>query len=145
MTKTNSPLTNAARVLIAAAAIAHLIFTNVHTRALLLLENEICGFYMFAFVLMGLVLLFECTQIKPEHYLPGIMTVVFTLVTAVPAVLLIRIYLSACRTQQQLDTAVVMRAVVLSVAMLAAFLAASLLLVIDMTLSKRGDKREKTD
>lgn len=143
MTKKNSSFVNIARLLIASAAIAHLILTNVHTRALLLLENEICGFYMFFFILMGLVLLFECTQIKPEHSLQKIMTVVFGLVTAVPAVLLIRIYLAACRTQRQLDTAVVMRAVYLSVILLVVFLVAAVLLAADVVLSKRSDNREK--
>lgn len=143
MTKSNSALVNIARVLIAGAALAHLIFTNIHTRALLLLENEICGFYMFIFVLMGLVLLFECTQIRPGHDFQKLVTVVFVLVTAVPAGLLIRIYLAACRTQRQLDTAVVMRAVYMSVILLAAFLIAAVLLVVDMALARRGGKREK--
>lgn len=143
MTKTNSLLVNIARALIACAAVAHLIFTSVHTRALLLLENEICGFYMFIFILMGLVLLFECTQIKPGVRLQKILTSAFALVTAVPAVLLIQIYLAACRTQRQLDTAVVMKAVYLSVILLGAFLVAALLLMIDVALSKRGEKREK--
>lgn len=143
MTKKNSPFVNVARLLIASAAIAHLILNNVHTRALLLLENEICGFYMFIFVLMGLVQLFECTQIKPGHSLQKIMSVVFSLVTAVPAILLIRIYLEACRTQRQLDTAVVMRAVYLSVILLCVFFAAAILLAVDVVLSKRSDQREK--
>ena len=143
MTKRNSPLVNIARLLIASAAIVHLILTNVHTQALLLLENEICGFYMFFFVLMGLVLLFECTQIKPEHSLQKVMTVVFSFVTAVPAVLLIRIYLAACQTQRQLNTAVVMKAVYLSVILLCVYLAAAVLLAADVVLSKRSDNREK--
>lgn len=144
MTKKNSPIVNLARLLIASAAIAHLILTNVHTRALLLLENEICGFYMFFFILMGLVQLFECTQIKPGHSLQKVMSVVFSLVTAVPAVLLIRIYLDACRTQRQLDTAVVMNAVYLSAILLCVFLVAAALLAVDVVLSKRSDDREKT-
>lgn len=143
MTKKNSLFVNLARVLIASAAIAHLILNNVHTRALLLLENEICGFYMFIFVLMGLVLLFECTQIKPGYSLQKVLTVVFSLVTAVPAILLIRIYLDACQTQRQLDTAVVMRAVYLSVILLCVFFAAAILLAADVVLSKRSDQREK--
>lgn len=143
MTKTNSLFVNIARALIACAAVAHLVFTNVHTRALLLLENEICGFYMFIFILMGLVLLFECTQIKPGVSLQKILTSAFALVTAVPAVALIKIYLAACQTQRQLDTTVVMKAVYLSVILLGAFLVAALLLMIDVALSKRGDKREK--
>lgn len=143
MTKTISPLANIARMMISAAAVAHLIFTNIHTRALLLLENEICGFYMFIFVLMGLVLLFECTQLKPGRELEKVLIVIFTLVTAVPASLLIRIYLSACRTQRQLDTAVVMRAVTMSVILLAVFAAAAVLLLIDIILETRGKKHEK--
>lgn len=143
MTKTNSALANAAKLLIAAAAIVHLIFTNIHTKALLLLENEICGFYMFIYVLMGLVLLFECTQIKPGHDLEKILIAVLTAIMSVPALLLIHIYLSACRTQRQLDTAVVMRAVTMSAALLAVFAAAAVMLLVDMALEKRGKRHEK--
>lgn len=144
MTKTNSPLANTAKLMIAAAAIVHLIFTNIHTKALLLLENEICGFYMFIYVLMGLVLLFECTQIKPGHDLEKVLIAVFTGITTVPATLLIHIYLSACRTQRELDTAVVMKAVYMSAILLAVFAVAALLLLIDIAMDKRGRKYEKT-
>ena len=57
--KENIHIQTVAKLLIAVAAIAHLIFTYVHTSALLLLENQICGFIMFLFVLLGLVTLFE--------------------------------------------------------------------------------------
>ena len=61
--KENIHIQTVAKLLIAVAAIAHLIFTYVHTSALLLLENQICGFIMFLFVLLGLVTLFESTQV----------------------------------------------------------------------------------
>ncbi len=61
--KENIHIQTVAKLLIAVAAIAHLIFTYVHTSALLLLENQICGFVMFLFVLLGLVTLFESTRV----------------------------------------------------------------------------------
>jgi hypothetical protein len=74
MRKETSKIQITAKLLVAAAAIVHLIFTYVHTNALLLLEDQICGFIMFLFVLLGLVTLFEATQIqqyKQEHDEPA--------------------------------------------------------------------------
>ena len=70
--KENIHIQTVAKLLIAVAAIAHLIFTYVHTSALLLLENQICGFIMFLFVLLGLVTLFESHPSACEPFLCGI-------------------------------------------------------------------------
>ena len=63
----NIELVTIAKLLIAVAAIVQLIFAEVHIAALLLMENEICGFLMFLFVLTGLIALFEATRINKEE------------------------------------------------------------------------------
>ena len=73
--KENIHIQTVAKLLIAVAAIAHLIFTYVHTSALLLLENQICGFIMFLFVLLGLVTLFESTQVHVSRSFAGYATI----------------------------------------------------------------------
>lgn len=74
MRKETSKIQITAKLLVAAAAIVHLIFTYVHTNALLLLEDQICGFIMFLFVLLGLVTLFEATQIHGERIREEVLT-----------------------------------------------------------------------
>ena len=140
MTEKVSGLTQAARALIGLAAIAHLIFTYIQTRALLLLENEICGFIMFAFVLMGLVTLFEATQIRADKRAPMLLTACFAFATTAVSFLLTNIYAEAIRTQRQLDIAVVNRAQTLSHVLATAFAIAGILLVIDFV---RGNKKKE--
>lgn len=141
MSEKLSPAAQTARALIALAAISHLVFTYIQTRALLLLEDEICGFIMFAFVLLGLVSLFEASQIKPEKRVPMLLTAFFSLATTGMSLLLTSIYRRAIGTQRQLNVAVVNRAVVFSHVLAAVFAAAAVLLIIAFI--RKGKK--KTD
>lgn len=71
----NIELVTIAKLLIAVAAIVQLIFAEVHIAALLLMENEICGFLMFLFVLTGLIALFEATRINKEEMKDKLITI----------------------------------------------------------------------
>jgi len=137
MSEKRSLFTIAATGLIGIAAISHLIFTYVQTKALLLLEDEICGFIMFAFVLLGLVALFEATQIKPDKRFPMLVTALFALMASGAGVLLIRIYRQAIASQQQLNVDTVNLAVGFSMALVISFAVAAVLLVIDFA-RRRG-------
>ncbi len=137
MSEKHSLLTLSATGLIGIAAISHLIFTAVQTKALLLLENEICGFIMFVFVLFGLVALFEATQIKPNKRFPMLITALFALMASGTGILLIRIYRQAIANQQQLNVDTVNLAAGFSTALVITFTAAAVLLVIDFV-RRRG-------
>lgn len=97
--KENIHIQTVAKLLIAVAAIAHLIFTYVHTSALLLLENQICGFIMFLFVLLGLVTLFESTQVHVSRSFAGYATIALCAATVGMGADLVSIYQTAIRTQ----------------------------------------------
>ena len=113
MRKETSKIQITAKLLVAAAAIVHLIFTYVHTNALLLLEDQICGFIMFLFVLLGLVTLFEATQIHGERIREEVLTALL------------------CMGTIALDVAVVQKAILFSAGLMTAFGAAGILLMVD--------------
>ena len=114
----------AAVALIAVAALLHLIFNYVHTNALLLLADEICGFLMFMFVLMGLVALFQATRIKDGE----------------PLGKLVAIYNYAIQNQPALDVATVQKALWFSYGLMVAFAAAAVILVVDAVREMAGAK-----
>lgn len=102
MRKETSKIQITAKLLVAAAAIVHLIFTYVHTNALLLLEDQICGFIMFLFVLLGLVTLFEATQIHGERIREEVLTALLCVGTIALGMQLVGIYQQAIQIQSSL-------------------------------------------
>ena len=126
--KENIHIQTVAKLLIAVAAIAHLIFTYVHTSALLLLENQICGFIMFLFVLLGLV---ESTQVHVSRSFAGYATIALCAATVGMGADLVSIYQTAIRTQNSLEPAMVYKAVWFSLALMAMFALSGVLLLID--------------
>lgn len=125
-----------AKVIIMVFAIVHLIFTNIHAKALLLLENEICGFIMFLFVLIGLVALFETTRIRAEEKKERLLTAFASFVAAGLGCYLVSIYKNAIAIQRSLDIAVVNKAAVFSMAIIAAYVIAGGLLLLDLAVNK---------
>ena len=121
----------AAVALIAVAAIVHLIFNYIHTNALLLLADEICGFLMFMFVLMGLVALFQATRIKDGEPLGKLVGAAVCLITDFFGYKLVAIYNYAIQNQPSLDVATVQKALWFSVALMAAFAVAAVILIMD--------------
>ncbi|NNJ30994.1 hypothetical protein [Lacrimispora defluvii] len=124
-------LTSVAKAIIIISSLVHLIFTNIHVKALLLLEHEMCGFVMFLFVLMGLVALFETTRIKKKEIAERIFTALICFVTAGLGLYLVVIYRNAISVQRSLDVGVVNRAVVFSMAIILAYVISGLMLIAD--------------
>lgn len=133
----NIHIQTVARFLIAAAAVVHLIFTYVHTNALLLLEDQICGFIMFLFVLLGLVTLFECTQIHAEKPSAMYVTILLCAATVGMGAYLVSIYQTAIRTQNSLEPAKVYTAVWFSLGLMAAFALSGVLLIVDILIKRK--------
>lgn len=131
-----------ATALIAVAAMVHLVFNYIHTNALLLLENEICGFLMFMFVLMGLVALFQATRLKDGEALGKYVGAAVCLATDFFGWKLVEIYRYAIQNQRALDVATVQKALWLSIGLMAAFAVAAVMLIADgvrdMARAKRG-------
>lgn len=120
-----------ATALIAVAAILHLIFNYVHTNALLLLADEICGFLMFMFVLMGLVALFQATRLKDGEPLGKYVGAAVCLITDFFGYKLVAIYRYAIQNQPALDVSTVQKALWFSIALMTAFAVAAVMLIID--------------
>ena len=129
-------LTNIAKAIIIVFAMGHLIFTNVHVSALLLLENEICGFVMFLFVLAGLVALFETTRIRPKEKRERIFTIVISFAAAALGSYLVSIYQYAISFQRALDVAIVTKAMMFSIVIIAAYIIAGIMILADLALNR---------
>lgn len=132
----------AATALVAVAAIIHLIFNYVHTNALLLLADEICGFLMFMFVLMGLVALFQATRLKDGEPLGKYVGAAVCLITDFFGYKLVEIYRYAIQNQPALDVVTVQKALWFSIGLMTAFAVAAVILIVDgtrdMARAKRG-------
>ena len=98
---------------------------------LLLLEDQICGFIMFLFVLLGLVTLFEATQIHGERIREEVLTALLCVGTIALGMQLVGIYQQAIQIQSSLDVAVVQKAILFSAGLMTAFGAAGILLMVD--------------
>lgn len=129
-------IVTAAKVIIAVTAIMHLVLTSIHVDALLLLENEICGFIMFLFVLFGLVTLFETSRIKEEGP-EKLLTILFSLLTSAMGIYLITIYREAIRIQASLEVATVRKAIIFSLVIIGAYVISAFLLGADMLKGSR--------
>lgn len=134
-----------AKLIIAVAAIAHMVFNYIHTNALLLLVNEICGFIMFLFVLAGLVTLFESTQAKRDSVLTKVITGCLCFCTTALGKLLLDIYQDAIKYQEGLTVGPVVKASNFTMLMMAAFTLAGVLMVIDAFITFRNNKKNKSD
>jgi uncharacterized membrane protein len=53
-----------AKYIVIVCALANLVLSPTYVSGLLKLENEICGFVMFLFILLGLVALFQASRYK---------------------------------------------------------------------------------
>lgn len=126
-------LTIIAKGIVVFVAVVHLIFTNIHVNALLLLEHELCGFVMFLFVLSGLLALFETTRIRDNQVKEKIITVCICFLTSGLGMYLIMIYRNAIASQASLDAATVNKAVIFSTAIAVAYVVAAILIIIDLT------------
>jgi hypothetical protein len=61
----SAPVINlVAKCLVVVCALANLVLSPTYVNGLLKLENEICGFVMFLFILLGLVALFQASRYK---------------------------------------------------------------------------------
>lgn len=91
-----------ARFAVMIAAISHLVLTPIHVSALLKLENQICGFVMFMFVLMGLAGLFEASRLKRPTASSLALAFVILLVVVGLGLYLASIYQHALANQRSL-------------------------------------------
>ena len=124
---------NIAKLLVSAVAILHLIISPVHVTGLLLLENLICGFVMFLFILLGLLALFNALRTKEGQVVSMIAEIAILAVVIVVGVILSSIYIDAIRNQATLsDVASVQKALILSIVVCSLYGVGILLYLIDI-------------
>lgn len=138
MGKKKSGLQKFGKLLVMGAAIVHLIFVYIHNNALLLLEDQICGFVMFLFVLLGLTALFEVTQIKTELRKEKILSALLCLATIVMGAVLVGIYREGIAVQATIDVAVVNKAILFSYVLMSVFAVGGVMLLIDGFRTEKG-------
>ena len=135
---------NVAKLIVSATAIIHLIISPIHVTALLLLENLICGFVMFLFILFGLLALFNALRTKAGHVVSMAAEIVILLVVIAMGIILASIYMNAIRFQTTLvDTAAVQKAFILSVSICSVYGLCAVVYAIDIIAEIRDGRYVK--
>ncbi|MFI3170080.1 MAG: hypothetical protein R3Y06_09065 [Faecalibacterium sp.] len=96
-----------AKLLICAVAILNMISIPTYSDALLLLENEICGFMLFGFMLFGLVAIFGAIRLDPNKLGRVIFLCISLALALFFAALLLNIMLDALYNQLSLTDPVI--------------------------------------
>ena len=91
-----------AKAFVVISAIANLILSPTYVSGLLKLENEICGFVMFLFILFGLVALFQATRYKGDLSLSLILNLVSLILVIALGLYLSSIFSDALKNQRAL-------------------------------------------
>lgn len=83
------------KYIIGAVGIAHLALTPLHINGLIITDEQICGFYMFMFVLVGLACVFNATRIESDlKWKDMILSTICLVVTMVFGILLSITYMN---------------------------------------------------
>lgn len=131
-------LLSVAKILIFIGAIGHLILSKTQIKALLKLEDIMCGFYFFMFILFGLIILFESTRLRKGKVTDYILTYFFTLVTLGFGVTLINIYRNAIKVQKEIDLSIVNKGYFMSYAVCGIFIVSAILVLVHQIKSKKN-------
>ncbi|MCD7754788.1 MAG: hypothetical protein LUJ09_00390 [Firmicutes bacterium] len=132
------------RILVVVYSVMNLILSNRHINALLKLQNEICGFYMFAFVLVGLMMLFEASRMKELRLAVLVRGIVISALEILMGSLLLAIYREGRVLDPTIDESVLVKSErVIWTVIILAFLAVCTE-VAAFVLEQRKRKREKS-
>lgn len=127
-----------ARLIAYIIPIAHMILSTVHVRALLKLEDQICGFFMFMSILFGLVVLFEATRARKDKPESQFAMVLFLIIVMLFIVHLVSIYKTAILYQSTLQAPeLVWKAIYLSYTMLAFYGLSLILMILSFVFRKK--------
>ncbi len=141
----NNPAKTATRVVVF-TAIIHLILSNIQIKTLTVLENEISGFVMFMFVLVGLACLFNAVRFKDLTIRKIILTIVMLLAVIGIGSYLVYIYVYSIGHQNLLKASEVMPGIILSSVMLALYLFGLIETIIAVVIAaKNGKINEKVE
>lgn len=132
-----------AKYLISLTALLHLILSSIHIKALYQLETELCGLWMFLFILTGLICLFNAIRNKKGLVSTTIFSVVMIGVTCACGIVLLNYYLTGIREQSKIEAGVVQSGVVLAIAMMVCYITGAVLTVMGMFKNYKINKKAK--
>jgi len=122
-----------AKIVLVVVSIANLIYSSAYVNAILKMENAICGFVMFFFVLLGLVVLFQATRMDEKYFSGAILAVVACVLATIVGSHLYYLCNTALLTQQNLhDPQVVVHALNLLRVFLVGYVLGAVLIVIHL-------------
>lgn len=141
----DNPAKTATRIVVF-TAIIHLILSNIQIKTLTVLENEISGFVMFMFILIGLACLFNAIRFKDLTIRKIILTIVMLLAVIGVGSYLVYIYVYAIGHQNLLKSSEVMPGIILSSVMLGLYLFGLVETIIAVVVAaKNGKINEKVE
>ena len=105
-------LFNITKIILIIVSFSSLILTSSYIQGLLKLENAICGFIMFMFVLMSVVTLFQTIRMHQDKAFSQISNFIIIIVTMIIGYQLLKIYKEAFIVQNKInDPEVVIHAI----------------------------------
>lgn len=141
----NNPAKTATRIVVF-TSIIHLILSNIQIKTLTVLENEISGFVMFMFILIGLACLFNAVRFKDLTIRKIILTIVMLLVVIGVGSYLVYIYVYSIGHQNLLKASEVMPGIILSSVILGLYIFGLIETIIAVIVAaKNGKINEKID
>lgn len=134
-----------AKYIICFTAVFHLILSNIQIQAINKLTNEICGIYMFMFVLLGFVCLFNAIRLKTPSGRKIFFSILMLLAVISVGGLLVGVYLDALMHQNNVMVVPVVMGLVFSILIIALYLFGLVETIIAFAYYKKTQKHEEQE
>ncbi len=131
-----------AKYIISFTAVLHLILSNIQIQAINKLTNEICGIYMFMFVLIGFICLFNAIRLKTPTGKKIIFSIIMLVAVMGVGGMLLSIYVDALLHQNNVMVAPVIKGIILSILVIALYLFGLVETIIAYAFYRKNIKKE---
>ena len=128
----NKTVLSFAKYVIVLTALLHLVLSSIHIEALFQLETQLCGLWMFFFILLGLGCLFNAIRNTKGKISTTIFSILMLLLTCAAGVVLMTYYFKGMAEQPNIQTGSIIKAIVLSIVMIVFYAVGGVLTVIGM-------------
>lgn len=98
----SNPLSSA-KIFIPLTALLTLILSDTQIKTIVVLNNELCSFVLFMFVLLGLACIFNALRVKPGFSKYGLFSIFLLLATIALGIILLVVYYDALKNQPAMD------------------------------------------
>ncbi len=131
-----------AKYIISFTAVFHLIISNLQISSISSLTDQICGFAMFFFILLGFACLFNAIRMQDITLKSFLISVFFLLLTMGFGIWLLSIYFIAIDSQANLNVNNVIPGITVSFIVLALYFISLILLIISFIQEKKKKLNE---